>query len=302
MTEVEFQYLVIRWFESNGRAFPWRRGGIEPAVGLLTELLLRKTTAEQVSKAYTEIIAYVKEFLSSGQNREELYRALKPLGLQHQRMVAIDEIAKYLRTNYSGKLPQDLGQLLEIPHIGPYIANATRCFYLGQPAPIVDANIARLLGRFFGVPGNTSNPVRTRAYWLIASALLPKQCVKEYNWGLLDLGALMCTPQQPDCVACPLNAGCSYAGHSSVWQGLSAMQRLELCKLQWDLAQVPLRLAELVGLGSVPKAKSILGLIAKYTRAPITSGAISELDMRRFSVQHYCGASLEGKIAWVYGD
>lgn len=300
MTVSDFQKLVIGWFQLNGRVFPWRYGNVEPPIGLLTELLLRKTTAEQVGKAYSNLVACLKAFSASGEYREELPAALKPLGLHQQRLSAVEGIVNFLNTRYGGDLPSGLEQLLEIPHVGPYVANATRCFYLNLSVPVVDVNVARLLGRFFGVPGNSSNPVRTRAYWLLAAALVPKQLAKEYNWGLLDLGAVICTPRQPKCSSCPLNMGCSCNDLYSNWCGLSDSERLELQKLQWKLSQIPSRLAELLGLNRVPGTKNILKIIANYDQNLIVTGTVHELDLRRFSVHYYCEASLREKLNWIW--
>lgn len=296
----DFQQLVLCWFQLNGRAFPWRQSNVEPTIGLLTELLLRKTTAEQVSKAYSSLVPCLKAFLTLGQCREELRAALKPLGLYQQRLIAIEGIVNFLNTRHGGKLPSGVDQLLEIPHVGPYVANATRCFYLNQPAPVVDVNVARLLGRFFGVSGNSSNPVRTRIYWLLAAALVPRHRTKEYNWGLLDLGALICTPRQPKCSSCPLNIGCSWNDHFSGWCGLSDSERLELQTLQWKLSQIPSRLAELLGLSRVPRSDNIQKLIGNYDRSLIMTDTVCELDLRRFSVHRYCDANLRDKINWIW--
>jgi len=300
MTVSDFRQLVIGWFQLNGRVFPWRYGNIEPQFGLLTELLLRKTTAEQVSKAYSNLVACLKAFSASGQYREELRAALKPLGLHQQRLSAVEGIVNFLNTRHSGNLPSRLDQLLEIPHVGPYVANATRCFYLNQPAPIVDVNVARLLGRFFGVSGNSANPVRTRAYWLLAAALAPKQLMKEYNWGLLDLGAVICTPRQPNCSSCPLNMGCSYNDHYSSWHGLSRAERVELQTRQWKFSQVPSRLAELLGLNRVPGANNMLKIIANYDQNLVMADTVLEMDLRRFSVHRYCNVLLRNKINWIW--
>ncbi|MGI9952495.1 hypothetical protein V3F56_09060 [Moorellaceae bacterium AZ2] len=298
MTVTDFRQRVLSWFQQNGRMFPWRCGTIEPRIGLLTELLLRKTTAEQVAKNYSNLVACLKIFLSSGK-REELVLALKPLGLYKQRLTAIEEIVTYLNNNYLGQLPPTLDQLLKIPHVGPYIANATRCFYFNQPAPIVDVNVARLLGRFFGLQGSKLNPVRTKAYWLIAAVLLPKNCTKEYNWGLLDLGALVCTSRQPNCSVCPLSIGCSYDGFFN-WCGLSESEVQELKTLNRDIIELPLRLAEMLGLSYVPPIEKVLRLILHFNESLEITGTLRELDIRRFVVHSYFDPSLQEKLAWIY--
>ncbi|MBC7341783.1 MAG: hypothetical protein H5U02_04955 [Clostridia bacterium] len=274
---------------------------MEPVIGLLTELLLRKTTAEQVSKAYLNLVTNLKTFSTLRQCPGELRVALRPLGLYKQRLIAVEQIVNFLNTRHSGRLPSGVDQLLEIPHVGPYIANATRCFYLNQPAPIVDVNVARLLGRFFGVSGNTSNPIRTRIYWLLAAALVPRQRAKEYNWGLLDLGALVCTPRQPKCPSCPLNIGCSYNKHFCNWRGLGNSELLEVQALYWKASEVPTRLTELAGLRRVPRVESTRKLLANYAINLAVTDTVYELDLRRFSLQHYCDTSLRDKVNWVCG-
>lgn len=299
----DFQQNVLGWFGNNGRVFPWRCDGIEPAIGLITELLLRRTTAQQVCRDYATLVTYLKVYLSAGNCREELASALKPLGLHQQRLEAIESVAVFLNSRYGGVLPARLDKLLEIPHVGPYVANATRCFYFNQPAPVVDINVARLLGRFFGVAGNISNPVRSKIYWLLAAALTPMglaKKAKEFNWGLLDFGALVCTVKEPKCYCCPLMLACSYRGNFSKWRGLNSSEKIELHLLRWEFTQVPHRLAELVGLHRVFGVEKVIQLIRAHDETLIEPGAISELDLRRFSVHKYCGRDVGREIRWIF--
>lgn len=271
---------------------------MEPIKGLITELLLRRTTAKQVMAIYDSVIASRQSIFELIYNREELSNVLRPLGLYSQRQSAIEDILHYIADNFSGNLPTELRQLIEIPHVGPYIANATRCFYLDQAAPIVDANIARMVDRFFGISGNKDNPIRTKAYWIVATALLPRENIKEYNWGLLDLGSLICRPKHPLCSACPLKLGCHYQGCFNNWFGLGDLERLILQSTKWAFNQIPSRIAEMLGLDYVPSHDYALKILTMGDQKNGEDDGVYELYLRNCVGRHYF---LPTRIDWVWG-
>jgi len=133
---------------------------------------------------------------------------IKPLGLYKIRARAIKGVASYVADG-DGRVPSTEEELRAFPHVGRYMANAVLCFEFKKPVPIVDANVARIFGRVFGL----REPVelhKAEDYWTLASELLPRKRFKEFNWALLDLGALVCTPSSPRCHACPLRSICKY--------------------------------------------------------------------------------------------
>ncbi len=297
MDSKSFRQNVINWYHTNGRSFPWRTSGHDPYVGLLTEVLLRKTRATQVLNVYDDFLCLLGR--SSGILLSDIEATLKPLGLQRQRSMAIFSIIEDINDEQgSHSMSGDLGTLLRLPHVGPYIANATRCFYLGLPVPIVDCNIGRIFSRFFGLETTEENPVRKKTYWIIASALVSGEKPREYNWGLLDIGAGICRSVNPGCGDCPLTDGCGFA-HDGDWQGLNRTDSALADSKKWFGKGINGRFAEISGLPEVPSDKRIERLRKKHSIQDVQNGAIPELDLRYLAVAEYCSACREG-LSWIY--
>jgi A/G-specific adenine glycosylase len=114
---------------------------------------------------------------------------------------------------FSG-IPDTEEALLDLPHVGPYVANATLCFGYDQRSPIVDANVARLYSRVFDLDARDDQLHEDDYLWDFAESLLPTESCRSYNLTLLDFGAEVCTAQSPDCESCPLNELCEYYGET----------------------------------------------------------------------------------------
>ena len=97
---------------------------------------------------------------------------------------------------------------MSLPGVGEYVASAVLCIAFNEPEPMVDANFGRVLGRVFY--GKEEYPPSKNRTWKIASDLLPETGFKEFNLGVIDLGALVCTPKSPRHEICPLSEECRF--------------------------------------------------------------------------------------------
>jgi A/G-specific adenine glycosylase len=204
----DFQKRVIAWFRQNGRTFYWRTHVLDGWQWLVLELLLKKTKAETVEKRFPSIILkYSRPEVVVQSSNNELENDLKHLGLQRQRRIALKLIAQSILTTYNGRIPSDEVSLLSVPHVGPYIANAVLCFGYGKRRPIVDINVARVLTRFFGM--KMPKDAREEWLWELAENTLPQKNWREYNYGLIDIGATLCRKDTQRCSQCYLREKCS---------------------------------------------------------------------------------------------
>jgi A/G-specific adenine glycosylase len=204
----EFQRAVIGWAISNIRDFPWRKGRTPYRV-LIAEVLLRRTTASAVRRVYENFLkSYPTTKDLANANKKELEASLSSLGYHKQRAKILKNIAAFIIREYHGKIPSSAENLLSIPHVGPYIAGAVLSFGYGVPAAIVDSNVDRILRRVFFSSISDKAPPRTIQD--LANELVPKHKHQLYNFGLLDLGSLVCRYGMPRCQACPLRAVCDY--------------------------------------------------------------------------------------------
>ena len=204
-TKVEaFQTAMIEFYKKFGRDFPWRHTS-DPWIVLLSELLLRKTSAKQVEKIFPELSQYTPCELSK-LDLDVLSRILTPLGIHKQRARLIRRVA-YLVCKRGG-VPPNEKMLIELPGVGRYTANAVLCISYSIPRAMMDRNMIRVIERFFGIKSSKKRPHTDRALWEFANSLVPKENCKEFNWGVLDFAAQVCTARSPKCSSCPLRNFC----------------------------------------------------------------------------------------------
>lgn len=200
---------LSRWGAEHFRTYPWREDA-EPFQLLVAEMLLRRTTAQQVARIYPIIVNdYGSASAIARADLSALIEILRPLGLASQRARALREMATYLMEHFCGRIPASPVDLAKVPHVGPYTANAVACFGFGIPVPIVDVNVIRVLTRFTGRYVGGSNPHRKEAIWRSARLSLPTSSVRGYQYALLDLAAQVCK-KKPACGRCPLRRGCHF--------------------------------------------------------------------------------------------
>ena len=209
----EFADRILEWTSDNLCDYPWRRQRSAYEI-LVAEVLLKRTTATAVARVYEDFIIRfpsVADIASAAE--EEVIKALSALGLQRQRAHAMKRLANWILTNEGGNIPNELERLLAVPGLGSYSASAILSFGYDIPVAILDANVERILARVF------SDTLPLRPSWTLlnefAQRLLPRYSHREYNFGLLDLGRLVCRYVDPKCGECPLNSDCDFYSHTN---------------------------------------------------------------------------------------
>lgn len=204
------QGSLMAYYCSAGRkALPWRKTE-DPFGILVAEKLLQQTAVGKgVVEAYRSII---ERWPSPSELAyaavEEVRIILQPLGLLY-RAAELVSMSKELVLKHQGMVPLTRGELLALPGVGEYAANAVLSFTQSQEAAVVDTNVSRLLRRLFALKGAApANPARDRTLYALASWLIAGKPSREMNYAVLDFTAALCTPQKPRCEGCPLRAVC----------------------------------------------------------------------------------------------
>jgi len=208
------------------REFPWREEGRSPYEVLIAEVALKRTTATATSKVYFEILEKFPTIISlDNATREEISIVFTPLGLQNQKAKALKDLSKYLIYEEGGKVPCNLDRLLKIPGIGAYSARAVLSFAFDIPAAVVDSNVERIIHKLFylSIPQRLSK----NNYQHFADKILPSEFHREYNFALLDIGALVCKPVSPLCPSCTLSAMCDYKSEFCIGNQECSFPKLE---------------------------------------------------------------------------
>ncbi len=200
---------VLYWAPGAARRYPWRQPGRSPYEILIAEVLLKRTTSTAANRIYEDFLHLFPSFESVAAAPEAALEAvLSTVGLQRQRAKALRDIARHVLEHWGGVLPEDVEELQNIPHIGPYAASAVMSFAFDRPAAIVDSNVERIIKRLFrdSLPDRLTPALVQR----VADLMLPSRKHREFNLGLLDLGALVCRYVQPRCDLCPLIGSCDF--------------------------------------------------------------------------------------------
>jgi A/G-specific adenine glycosylase len=154
---------LLSWFEQSGRSFPWREPGRTPYEVVVAEILLQRTTAAGVARAYPGFIERYPSWTALTQALpEDLEHALRPLGLWRHKAQALGQSIE----EHGGILPRSRAELELLPGIGPYTASAVLAIVHGRAEPLLDVNMARLLERFLApLELAGTNPTRSHFTW-----------------------------------------------------------------------------------------------------------------------------------------
>ncbi len=196
---------LIQWFQRHQRPFPWRRN-YDPYQIWISEIMLQQT---QVERALIFFERWLQQFPDihtlAAASEDEVLKQWEGLGY-YSRAKNIRRCARLIVDQYDGVIPSDPALLLTLPGIGPYTAGAISSIAYNLPVPLVDANIARLFSRLFDIdiPLSQATPL----LWQKAREIVAPSETRSFNQGLMELGAMICTPKNPLCHQCPLCRFC----------------------------------------------------------------------------------------------
>ena len=208
----ELAAQVVRWQAAHGRNhLPWQNTRDAYRVWL-SEIMLQQTQVATVLEYYARFLARfpdVRQLAAAAQ--DEVLALWSGLGY-YSRARNLHRCAQIVVHQHGGEFPRTVDELAALPGIGRSTAGAIAAFCFGVRAPILDANVRRVLTRVLGFGADLAEAKNERALWQQAEALLPRQdlshAMPRYTQGLMDLGAGICLPRNPNCLLCPLQEAC----------------------------------------------------------------------------------------------
>lgn len=200
---------LLRWWEISKRDFPWRHAS-DPYYVFVAEVLLHRTRASQVVPVYTEFIGEFPTVKSlSDASLDDLRRITHSLGLLW-RIDLLHQAASKIVGEFNGDLPYSRKELESLPGVSHYIASAIRCFAFNQAEVLLDTNTVRITGRVFDLKASDSSR-RSKRFRELYRSLLDVKHPRQFNWAMIDLGAIICKPKNPLCTICPVSRKCQFA-------------------------------------------------------------------------------------------
>jgi A/G-specific adenine glycosylase len=202
---------LIRWSNNQYSHLPWRENRTLYKT-LVSEIMLQQTTVGTVLNHFEKFLATYPTIHDLAKSTEEqVCISWKGLGY-YRRARSLHNIAIQIIEKYNGKIPTDLESLLTLKGIGPYTANAIVAIGADKKALAVDANLERVLSRFYGVR-ELKGPKLQKELWTQFNnkKILPeieKLSARAINEALMDLGRIVCQSRKASCTLCPLANAC----------------------------------------------------------------------------------------------
>ena len=202
-----FRKRVLAWYQREGRKLPWRQIR-DPYSIWVSEVMLQQTQVATVLPYYQRFVKALPTVETLA--HAPLQRVLKlweGLGY-YARARNLHRAAQQIIKRWNGKLPSDPAQLQTLPGVGRSTAGAIASLAFGKRAPILDGNLRRLFTRILAIESPLDSPSVQQQLWAFSERILPREEVARFNQALMDLGATICTPRQPDCLLCPVRDLC----------------------------------------------------------------------------------------------
>jgi A/G-specific adenine glycosylase len=204
---MSFTQEVINWYMINKRDLPWRETR-DPYIIWLSEIIMQQTRVEQgmpYFRRFAEAYPTVADFASASE--DEILKHWQGLGY-YSRGRNMHQSAQMVMEEHGGYFPSRYDELLKLKGVGEYTAAAISSFSANEAKSVVDGNVFRLLSRYFGIDTPINSSSGKKVFSDLAGSLLDRSDPGTYNQAIMEFGSLQCKPVKPDCLNCPLQAGC----------------------------------------------------------------------------------------------
>ena len=209
MFDIELSKLLLEWYAVSGRELPWRvKGGPhpDPYVILVSEFMFQQTTVKTVIPYFHRFMQRFPSLSSLAEaDLEEVYNYWQGLGY-YTRARSLHTTAQMIVRDFGGHFPQTREEILKLKGIGTYTASSLLALAFNLPETVIDGNVIRVicrLYRFTAPIAEITALIRQKA-----EQLTDRNHAADYASAIMDLGALICTPKNPQCLICPWQKFC----------------------------------------------------------------------------------------------
>jgi len=202
-----FRKNLFGWFRQFRRDLPWRRTK-DPYAIWVSEIMLQQTRVAAVIPYYERFLERFPDIHSlAAAPQEEVLRLWSGLGY-YSRARNLQKAAQQMVELHGGEFPRDAESVRALCGIGEYTEAAILSIAFGAKRAVLDGNVARVLARLGGIRGDLRESRRWSALQKTAVQLLDGKCPGDWNQAMMELGATVCTPRQPQCLLCPVAKFC----------------------------------------------------------------------------------------------
>ena len=212
---MDFSNELIQWYLKNKRDLPWRNTKDAYTIWL-SEIILQQTRVEQGMPYFHRFIEKypnVQSFAAADEG--DILNLWQGLGY-YSRGRNMLKTARQVAEQFNGVFPVDYQQLTGLKGIGEYTAAAISSFSANESRAVVDGNVFRVLARYFGINEPINSTKGKKLFQSIADDLLSKEHPGLHNQAMMEFGAMLCKPKNPDCAICPVREGCYALKHDMI--------------------------------------------------------------------------------------
>ena len=203
----DVHHRLLTWYAAAQRELPWRATD-DPYAILVSEMMLQQTQVERVLPKFQQFLATFPTLAAlAAAPTADVISAWVPLGY-NMRAVRLQSIARQVIAEYDGCIPDSIEELLKLKGIGRYTAGAIACFAYRKQVATVDTNIRRVLHRIFLGLEYPAPRLNDSQLLTLAEQVLPPGEAYNWNQALMDLGATICSSNNPQCTRCPVQESC----------------------------------------------------------------------------------------------
>lgn len=200
---------LLDWYGRARRDLPWRHPEVTPWQILVSEFMLQQTPVARVLPLWSDWVArWPTPSATAAATPADVLRAWGKLGYP-RRAKRLHECATVIARDHGDVVPDDVETLLTLPGVGGYTARAVACFAYGQPVPVVDTNVRRVVARAVHGRADAGAPSAARDHADVAALLPNNPSAHLFSAALMELGATVCIARSPRCGLCPV-ADCSW--------------------------------------------------------------------------------------------
>jgi A/G-specific adenine glycosylase len=201
----ELRRSLLTWYQYQGRNLPWRQTQ-DPYAIWVSEIMLQQTQVKTVVPYYHRWLEQFPTIAALAKaEQQEVLMIWQGLGY-YARARNLHRAAQQIVADLGGQFPPDMAEALKLPGVGRTTAGGILSSAFHQPWPILDGNVKRVLARLVGLPVPPKNALSF--LWKGSEQLLDPNEPKAFNQAIMDLGATLCTPKQPNCPCCPWSEMC----------------------------------------------------------------------------------------------
>lgn len=205
--QVEITQQLLKWYALNRRDLPWRQTS-DPYKIWLSEVILQQTRVDQGMAYYLKFVEKYPKIGDLARDLEDnVLKLWQGLGY-YSRARNLHKTAQQVQNEHKGIFPTTYHDIIKLKGIGPYTAAAIASIAFDEPVAVLDGNVYRVLSRYYGIYTPIDQPAAKKEFTQLANEWVPQKQAGDFNQAMMELGATVCTPRNPNCDSCPIENAC----------------------------------------------------------------------------------------------